>query len=72
MSGILILVPVLGSLFLLLICLVQPQCDSFFYIIIFYFVVWLLSLRSLSYLSERQKGSASGGKEKRRGTARSG
>ena len=57
MSGLLILVPAPQSLLLLLGCLVQPPRDSeVFSYSIFLCHIWLLSLRSLLFSTEREKG----------------
>lgn len=60
MSGCMILMPSLGALFLLLVCLVQFWCDSFIlsYHIVFCCVL-LLSLRNPFFSNENQKGSGS-------------
>lgn len=57
--GLLTLVPVLDVLSLLLGCHVQLQYDSFCFILLYF--VLLLSLKSLVFTNERQKGSGSRG-----------
>lgn len=55
MSVSLTLVPTLGTLFLLLVCCVQIQYDSFCIISLYFILSCLLSIRSLFFSNVRQK-----------------